>query len=156
TLATVQLAEWYMQVTGEHRQGTFHDIGEEGKVARRNRFDVLFEGSERHIRTEANREIFTAMTLQRVSTGTWASYQQRQLQEGDQSRKYMQIPSYSGRVPAHFTVTQFVSQWTPQLNRRFTIPLRNDPEVDFNWSRFADPEVYNAKTVAVMGRARQQ
>jgi hypothetical protein len=156
TLATVQLAEWYMQVTGEHRQVTFHDIGEEGKVARRNRFDVLFEGSERLIKTELNREIFTAMTLQRFSTGTWASYQQMELDQGDQSRKYTRVPTYGGRVPAHFTVAQFVSQWTPQLNRRFTIPLRNEPDVEFDWSRFADPQAYNPKMLSAASPARQQ
>src|SRR5262245_3569641 len=156
TLATVQLAEWYMQVTGEHRQVTFHDIGEEGKVARRNRFDVLFEGSERFIKAELNREIFTAMTLQRFSTGMWASYQQMELEQGDQSRKYTRVATYAGRVPARFTVTQFVSQWTPQLNRRFSIPLGTNQALEFDWNRFADAQMYNPKTVMAVGPARQQ
>jgi hypothetical protein len=156
TLATVKLAEWYMQVTGNHRHVTFHDIGEEGQVARRNRYDALFEGSERFIKTELNREIFTAMTLQRFSSGTWAGYQQSQLDEGDQSHKYTGVATYSGRVPAHYAVTQFASQWTPQLNRRFTIPVGNDQPVEFDWSRFADPGVFSPRTVTAEGAPRRQ
>ncbi len=122
TLGTVWLAEWYMQMKGDRRTVIFHDVGEGQKIARRNRFEVVFLGSERLVSTELTREIFTAMTLQRFSSGLWRSYQEAQIQQGDQSHKYTRIAKTSGRVPAHYIVTQFVSQWTPQLNRRFSIP----------------------------------
>jgi hypothetical protein len=156
TLATVGLAEWYMQVTGNHRFVNFHDIGDDGRIARQNRFDVLFEGSERFVAADLNREIFTAMTLQRFSRGTWQNYQQAQLQQGDQSRKYTEAPSYIGRVPVRYTVRQFASQWTPQLNRRFTIPLKDDRPALFDWNRFADPQVFNPQTIIMDGPARRQ
>jgi hypothetical protein len=130
--------------------------GDDGQIARRNRFEVLFEGSERFVATDLTREIFTAMTLQRFSSGTWSNYQQMQLQQGDQSRKYSEAPSFIGHVPAHYAVKQFVSQWTPQLNRRFTIPLGNDRPVEFDWSRFGDPQVFNPQTVIVDGIPRSQ
>ncbi|MGE5193590.1 MAG: hypothetical protein ACM3U2_13935 [Deltaproteobacteria bacterium] len=156
TLATVWLAEWYMQVTGGHRRVTFYDVGDDGRIARHSRFDVLFEGSERFVATDLTREIFTAMTLQRFSRGTWQGYQQAQLQQGDQSRKYTEAPSYIGRVPAHYTVRQFASQWTPQLNRRFTIPPGGDRPVEFDWDHFADPQIFNPQTIAVDGPARKE
>src|SRR5262249_16011967 len=142
TFATVSLADWYMQVTGNHRSVTFHDVGEEGKVTRRNRFDVLFEGAERFIDTDLNREIFTPMTLQRFTSGTWQTSQQSQRQEGDLSLKYTDAATFVGRAPSRYKVKQFVSQWTPQLNRRFTIPLTSDA-VQFDWQQFADFQVFN-------------
>jgi hypothetical protein len=156
TLATVWLAEWYMQVTGNHRFVTFHDVGDDGRIARRNRFDVLFEGAEHFVATDLNREMFTAMTLQRFSRGTWQTYQQAELQQGDQSRKYSEAPSFIGRAPVRYTVRQFAAQWTPQLNRRFSIPLGNDQPVEFDWNRFAKPGVFNPQTVAADGPARQE
>ena len=61
-----------MQITGDRRAVTFHDVGDDGRIARRNRFEVLFQGSERFVTTELTREIFSAMTLQRFSSGMWA------------------------------------------------------------------------------------
>jgi hypothetical protein len=152
TLGTVWLAEWYMQVRGNPRSVTFHDVGHAQNIARRNRFEVLFVGSERFVNTAITREIFTAMTLQRFSAGTWQGYQQAQLSQGDQSHKYTKVAKTTGRVPAHYTVTQFLSQWTPQLNRRFSIPVTDNKPNDFDWDRFADPQVYNPASVTALGK----
>jgi hypothetical protein len=156
TLATVWLAEWYMTVRENRRTVTFHDVGEEGKIARSNRFEVLFQGSERFVTTEATREILTAMTLQRFSSGTWQNFQQTQMQQGDQSRKYTQVPNYIGRVPARYVVEQFVAQWTPQLNRRFSIAPAGSPPVDFDWNQFADGAVFNPTSVTANGPPRNE
>lgn len=152
TLGTVWLAEWYMQVRGNPRSVTFHDVGHEQKIARRNRFEVLFVGSERFVSTNITREIFTAMTLQRFSAGTWQGYQEAQLTQGDQSHKYTKVAKTTGLVPAHYTVTQFLSQWTPQLNRRFSIPLTGDKPNEFDWERFADSQVYHPDSVTSPGK----
>ena len=123
TLLTVWLAEWYMQISDNRRAVTFHDVGADGRIARRNRFEVLFQGSEPRREDRADGEIFSAMTLQSVQQPPmWYNFQNQQLQGNDQGRKYTQVPRVEGRVPAHYTVTQFMSQWTPQLNRRFSIP----------------------------------
>jgi hypothetical protein len=53
-----------------------------------------------------------------------------------------------GRIPSRFNVTQFLSQWTPQLNRRFTIHHANEKSVEFDWNKFADTTVYRPDTVA--------
>lgn len=156
TLGTVWLAEWYMQVKGDRRSVTFHDVGAGQKIARRNRFEVVFLSSERLVSTELTREIFTAMTLQRFSSGMWRSYQEAQMREGDQSHKYTHIAKTTGRVPAHYTVTQFVSQWTPQLNRRFSIPAGNDAPGKLDWNRFGDPRVFNPASVTTAGAPREQ
>ena len=167
TLFTVWLAEWYMQVSDNRRVVTFHDVGAEGRVARRNRFEVLFQGSERNVTTELNREIFSAMTLQRFSSAQWFNYQQQQLQGVDQRRTYTQVANVVGRVPARYTVTQFLSQWTPQLNRRFSIirtpaasaaaaaesevqvspASKTDKLPEFDWNQFADSKTHNAETL---------
>jgi hypothetical protein len=156
TLATVWLAEWYMAVRDNRRTVTFYDVGEEGKIARTNRFEVLFQGSERFVTSEATREMLTAMTLQRFSSGTWQNFQQTQLYQGDQSRRYTQVANYVGRVPARYTVEQFVAQWTPQLNRRFSIGLPGISTVDFDWNRFADGSVFNPTSVTATGPPRSE
>lgn len=156
TLATVWLAEWYMTVHDNRRTVTFYDVGEEGKIARSNRFEVLFQGSERFVTSEATREMLTAMTLQRFSSGTWQNFQQTQLHQGDQSRRYTQVANYVGRVPARYTVEQFVAQWTPQLNRRFSIGSPGNSTVDFDWTRFADGSVFNPTSVTASGPPRSE
>jgi hypothetical protein len=163
TLLTVWLAEWYMQISDNRRAVTFHDVGADGRIARRNRFEVLFLGSEREVTTVVTREVFSAMTLQRFSSAMWYNYQQQQLQGVDQRRTYTQVAKFEGRVPAHYSVTQFLSQWTPQLNRRFTIPripsqsaasaadetaAAPDKSPVFDWGVFADSATYNAGTLA--------
>lgn len=142
TLATVWLAEWYMQVNDNKRAVIVHDLGNDGKVVRRNRFEVLFLGSEREVHTELAREIFSPMTLQRFSEATWVNYQQSQLQ-GQERKQLPGVARYTGRIPAHYTVAQFITQWTPQLNRRFAIPLGENPPVELDWNRFADASKYN-------------
>ena len=176
TLMTVWLAEWYMQISSNRRAVTFHDVGADGRIARRNRFEVLFQGSERNVTTELSREIFSAMTLQRFSSAMWYTYQQQQMQGVDQRRKYNQIANVAGRVPARYTVTQFLSQWTPQLNRRFSIPRSTsqiaaaspdatspastssstDNPPEFNWGLFADSKTYNPSTVPVLHGPAQE
>ncbi len=168
TLLTVWLAEWYMQISDNRRAVTFYDVGANGRIARRNRFEVLFQGSERDVITELNREIFSAMTLQRFSNAMWYTIQQQQRQGVDQRRAYTQVPYVEGRVPAQYTVRQFVSQWTPQLNRRFTIPRIPTPAAQeskdpaapdanpahsFDWSQFADLKKYNSQTLTVVAGA---
>lgn len=163
TLLTVWLAEWYMQISNNRRAVTFHDVGVDSRIARRNRFEVLFQGSERNVTTELTREIFSAMTLQRFSSAMWWNYQQQQLQGVDQRRTYTQVANVAGRVPARYTVTQFLSQWTPQLNRRFAIPriatqtaatspdssgAEADKPPAFDWNVFADSKTYNPDTIA--------
>src|SRR5207245_5727550 len=121
-----------------------------------NRFEVLFRGTEQEVSTSLTREILSAMTLQRFSGAMWHNYQQAQLQQGDQSRRYTRAADYIGRVPARYTVRQFVGQWTPQLNRRFSIPVSADRPVEFDWNAFADAETYNARTAITDGPARDK
>jgi hypothetical protein len=163
TFLTVWLAEWYMQISDNRRTVTFHDLGEGGRVVRRNRFEVLFQGSERNVTTELTRELFSQMTLQRFSSAMWYNYQIQQQQGIDQRRRYNQVANFAGRVPSRYSVTQFLSQWTPQLNRRFTIPrapasasVSSDATptpitkaTEFDWNVFADSKIYNPGTIGV-------
>jgi len=148
TLFTVWLAEWYMQVTDRLRIVTFHDIGAAGRVVRKNRFEVLFQGSEREVSTELTRETFSALALQRFSSALWYSNQQAQMQGLDQRRRFTGVPNYIGRVPAHYAVNQFISQWTPQLNRRFTIAHGTERTAEFDWDKFADARTFNPGKLA--------
>jgi hypothetical protein len=147
TLATVWLAEWYMQVSDNRRAVTFHDVGLDGRTIRRNRFEVLFLGSEREVRTELSREIFSPMSLQRFSEAIGYRYP-GQMQEDDSKRLRAGVARYTGRIPTSYGVAQFITQWTPQLNRRFAIPAGEKPGVEFDWNAFADSNTYNFTSLA--------
>ncbi|MBI3862650.1 MAG: hypothetical protein HY290_12235 [Planctomycetia bacterium] len=147
TLLTVWLAEWYMHIADNRRAVTFHDLGTGGKIARRNRFEVLFQGSERRVTTDLNREFFSDMSLRRFSNAMWMTNQQSQLQGVDQRRHDADVPTYLGRVPSRYKVSQFLSQWTPQLNRRFSIARSDDNPPQFDWNKFANALVYRPETI---------
>src|SRR5207302_10038942 len=66
----------------------------------------------------------------------------------DQRRRNYEVARYEGRVPTRFKVRQFLSQWTPQLNRRFTITRPDDQPNGFDWKKFADSAVYRPDTIA--------
>ena len=147
TFLTIWLAEWYMQISGSHRLVTIHDIGADGRVARRNQFEILFKGAEGEVKTELNREILTPMALQRFSNANWMANQNRQMQGGSERNPSSGIPLYVGRMPSQYTVTQTTLQWTPQLNRRFSIPRADDDPAPFDWEKYADRSVYRPDTI---------
>jgi len=153
TLFTVWLAEWYMQVNDRRRTFTVQDVGVDNQIARKSRFEVLFQGSEHDVKTEVNRELFADMNLQRFSDAFWQSAQIRRMQGQSDKPLHSSIPLYAGRLPSRYQVTQFISQWTPQLNRRSTI-LRSkeateaDPNAKrFDWDKFANFDVYRPETL---------
>jgi hypothetical protein len=154
TLLTVWLAEWYMHISDRHRTVTFHDVGIDGQIARKNQFEVLFQGSERVVTTELNRELFADMELRRFSSATSYNIQQQQSQGIDQRRRNEDVAQFEGRVPSYYKVNQYLSQWTPQLNRRFTILHPSDKPADFPWDKYADADTYRPATL-VNGPARQ-
>ncbi|MBS0264865.1 MAG: hypothetical protein JSS02_23215 [Planctomycetes bacterium] len=154
TLFTVWLAEWYMQVTDRRRTFTIQDMGVDNQVARLNRFEVLFQGSERDVTTQLNRELFADMNLQRFSSAFWQNTQIRRMQGQAERPLNLQMARYTGRIPGQYAVTQFISQWTPQLNRRFTIPRsKANTETEpagpqFDWNKYADSATYRPDDMA--------
>jgi hypothetical protein len=135
-VGTVALSNWYMQIAGNRRSVTICDVGEQGKIARRNRFEALFRGSPGTQTTDVARGQFTAMNHQRFSRGTWLTYQQAVSSGREAQFELVEIPVYTGRVPARYTISQYLPQWTPQLNRLFTFAPAEE-SVEFDWGALA-------------------
>jgi hypothetical protein len=122
TLLAVWLSHAYMATGGNRRAAVVLDVGDSGKIVRQSRFELLFSSTPCTMTTELRREVFTPLDHQRFGVASQSLYRGNpSLQSGP-----MGPPGYDGRVPQRYTVTQHIAQWTPQLNRRFSI----SPEVD--------------------------
>jgi hypothetical protein len=136
-LATVGLANWYMRVSDVPRRVTICDLGEDNSVARSNRFEALFRGAPSTVAGDVSRGLFAAMNLQRFSYGTAFMYQQAQATGTKSQFELIGAAHYMGRVPTQYAVAQYLPQWTPQLNRVFSLSEPDDA-VKFDWQAFAD------------------
>jgi hypothetical protein len=145
----VSLAHWYMAVRDDRAAVTFLDIGDDNRVVRSNRFEVLFSGAERTATTEVQQGILTAMNHQQFGGSTWHLYQNAQVfgNNADARFKLVGAPEVSGRFPSRYVVTQHLPQWTPQLNRVFQLGDQAAANDDFDWNQFADADVYHPGTL---------
>lgn len=129
-------SNWYMRVADDRRAVTVLDVNDTGAIVRRNRFEVLFRGTPGEVVTEVTREIHTAMNHQRFSSASWYNYQTATNRGTENLLDLVAIPAYAGQIPRQYTVTQFIPQWTPQLNRRFAIADTEGLPV-FDWASLA-------------------
>jgi hypothetical protein len=135
-IGIVAVSNWYMRVADNRRAVTVFDVNDTGATVRRNRFEVLFRDAPREVVTEVTREIHTAMNHQRFSSATWYNLQTARNRGTENLLDLVTIPEYSGQVPRQYTVTQFIPQWTPQLNRRFAI-ANTEALPAFDWASLA-------------------
>lgn len=137
-VGTVAVSNWYMRVADNRRNVTFLDVGENGHIARRNRFDLLFRATQGEVLTEMQRGLFVAMNHQQFTRGSWFNYQQAVRRGTENQLDLVAIPEYVGRIPARYTVSQYLPQWTPQLNRLCMLAAdESQPSIEFDWSSLA-------------------
>ncbi len=53
-------------------------------------------------------------------------------------------PRYQGSIPTRYVVTQTMPQWTPQLNRLFSIPS-DESKIEFQWPRLAGIRTFDER-----------
>lgn len=135
TAFSVLISNRYMQ-TVDHRSGVIvRDVVDAGRIARESRFDLLFPSTSRHIDTDVGRGLFMPLRHQdfgQVQYWMYGPYGYNMWQEQRSGPA-----SFSGRMPNRCIVGQAVPQWTPQLNRLFTIPLMAaaaEPAGSFDWN----------------------
>jgi hypothetical protein len=123
TLFTVWLSQWYMQPSEDRRTVEFLDVGDDGSIARRSRFELLFTSTPRAVETKVVGEIFAPFNQQRYGSRAQQMHQQYGNAYGEQEmvEQLVGLADYEGRIPADYTVTQQIPQWTPQINRFFSI-----------------------------------
>ena len=129
TVFTVWLSHVYMASAGTRKAAVFLDVIEGGKIARRNRIELMFPASHQVFKTDVRRELFTSLNHRRFGETDYdyiPNYETRQLVE---------TGVYTGRVPTLYTVVQEVPQWTPQMNRILSI-APEDETTKFPWDQF--------------------
>jgi hypothetical protein len=136
TLFTVWLSQWYMQPSEDRRTVEFLDVGDDNSIARRSRFELLFTSTPRAVETPVVGEIFAPFNQQRFSSRDQQMY--GNIYRGQEVvEQLVGLADYEGRIPADYTVTQQIPQWTPQINRFFSIRPGDDAISDgrkrFDW-----------------------
>lgn len=121
TAFSVVISNRYMQ-TADHRSAVVvRDVAEGNRVVRENRLELLFPSTSRQIETDVGRGLFMPLRHQDFGQSTYAMYGPYGYQTWQEQRAGP--ASFGGRMPIRCVVNQTVPQWTPQLNRMFTIPL---------------------------------
>lgn len=134
-LFAVYLSEHYMRRVDQRQAFVLVDLGRDGRVLRQNRFELLFAAREREAVTEVKSALFTPIDHKRLVDYSRAGGYMA-LAPRDKSC----LPWYEGRMPIHFNVIQEIRQWSPQLNRVFTLrPMKT--ELNLNWDEL-DPSSF--------------
>ena len=128
---TVWLSHDYMASNDSRITLTFHDVIEDGRVARSNSFELLYTGTHQEVTTDLRTAVFSPIPREAFRRGRW-------------NRAASRPPSLDiatlihGRFPGDFSATQQVPQWTAQLNRILTFPVENPPEFRLDWELAGD------------------
>lgn len=134
---TVYLSEHYMGTADYRGALVFVDVGRGGQVLRQNRYEMIFAAGERVIDTEVKRGLFTALGQQYF--GGWG-------ESGGYESGESAETQYEGRIPTLFKVSQRIRQWTPQLNRIFSMePVQ--AKINLNWDAITSPICEKAQVV---------
>lgn len=127
TLAVTWLTLWisnqYMTAGESRRNLIIHDVGPDGVLARTHNFQLLFQASTHLAETAVQKSLIAPLKSMQLSMGRQPGY------PGGYPPPYVGTPvivgppaQLKGRIPTAYTLTQDVAQWTPQLNRQFSIP----------------------------------
>lgn len=131
TLFTVWLSHAYMSADDNRKAITFHDLGDNGKIVRTSRFELLFNSRRKTVRNKVSRALFTAMDHQRFGNLGYPNYPQQNIES------LTGATNYEGRIPTQYVAVQEIPQWTPQLNRRFSLTVTK-PKIKFDWDGAGD------------------
>ena len=126
----------YMATNKGTKSVIFRDVGDQGKVVRENRFELLLNAMPTVEETRIQHALFTPIDHRRFLSETNSvsddPFSQVAL-ETDQPTHYV------GTIPANFIAVQETPQWSPQLNRIFVItPQAPAPSFDWDSVRFSD------------------
>ncbi len=153
---TVGITNAYLSSAEARRSLVLHDVADDGTIVRSNRFELVFTSSTRRLITEVQAVLFSPLL-------TGGQSDPRNYQRGvNQQVVYVTGPndaliptlqnvmggditysdpvSVQGRIPTRYQVYQGVRQWTPQLNRHFSIGQPADA-LAVDWSGLSIPNV---------------
>jgi hypothetical protein len=128
TFFTVYLSDYYMGRKDYRHAVTIVDVGKGGVVLRETRVEMIFAAREREPMTEVRDGIFIPLEQQPSNYDPYSGT----------ARTAASRATYEGHLPMSLRATQPIRQWTPQMNRVFTLDgasRRNELE---NWDALGD------------------
>jgi hypothetical protein len=136
---TMAITNAYLSTAETRRAFVIHDVGAEGEIVRTNRLELIFPASTRRIVSDVQGSLFTPLM-----TGGQMDPRYNRAVASQRMPYYGAVPTsepafIQGRMPTRYKASQDVRQWTPQLNRWFSIgPPANRPAIDWNFVRVPD------------------
>ncbi len=129
----VKVSETYLSSTNTGETLAVRDVDGQGNVLRESQFQLIFMGTRTKVTHEVANAIFTPLDQQRLALSDVYAYQYSGytgLRQGQDT-----VQEYAGLMPLRYEVRQSISQWMPQVNRKFTIAPES--RVDFPWDKVA-------------------
>jgi hypothetical protein len=135
TLFTVWLSNDFLSSAVERTYVSVVDVGDDGKIIRENRIELLYTGSTHDVTTSLRSSFFVPLSTSQFSQAD-QNYGIRNSPRMTISARPI-MPRIAGRPPTSTEATQTMPQWTPQLNRVFTLKCRDEVAIKgvraFNW-----------------------
>jgi len=128
TIFTVYLSDYYMGRKDYRHSVTIVDVGKGGAVLRETRVEMIFAARERDSITDVKGGIFIPLEQQPSSFDPYS---------GMQGSGNTQV-SYEGHLPLSLRATQPIKQWTPQMNRIFSLDGSGRKNDVVNWDAFGE------------------
>ncbi len=107
----------------DHRAAlTVTDVGSGGRVLRESRLELFFTARNRDAQTEVRNAFAVPAVIGTRRAGMRSS------------EENVEPVSFSGQMPAHYTMRQQLRQWTPQFNRVTTLETASGPDAAVPWA----------------------
>jgi hypothetical protein len=139
TVGTVRIAERVLGTSDYRTAVTFVDMGNGGKPARSSRYELVFTATQKLRETRYQDACYAAIDdritgLQAVKSveGYYVAPMTVDEEQAAPTGLGSDLPVYSGKLPADFTVRQQMRQWSPVVSRQTLFENMSDtPALDW-------------------------
>lgn len=138
TWGAIATSNWMMQGSNDGGSITFHDITDDGLIARRNVIQTMLLSSARQVSLKAEGELMTPVDINKLGAPSLygMSYEENAATS---------LPVYIGSFPSGARIIQAVHKWSPQAFRRMSIPTSATKESSgFDWTIPVHPSDTNS------------
>ncbi len=152
TLLMVLVTNAYLSVAETRRTLIVHDVAGNGDILRTNRLELIFTSSTRSAASDVKSALFAPLLTGGVSDPRMRGYRQQVVSvkgpDGQVYQRVITVPdsgagptepvAVAGRIPSRYQIIQEIRQWTPQLNRSFSLGPADDASA-VDWAGISLP-----------------
>ena len=132
TFLCMAISEWYLSSESTGQALVIQDMARDGTVVRESTLQMHFHGRQYQVTEELENALFTNLDQNQIGMGVNYRYQ---YQAGGVGTGPTDNPTFKGRIPTAYSVTQTVPQWMPWITREFKIA----PAVSVNGFDWSEP-----------------